>query len=318
MISSITSRPNPSAASRSISPPRRRSLIRRWWSVHRRPDRSFSLSPSDGERVGVRGEAGSSNPAPSGCDKRAASARFSNQIVIGVADDLYLRELAKGRLAAHIDPAIDVGRVGFATGDLEAALELGWMLFRAPDEAVFPGANAGAFEFIRRGRLLDQHFNSAPNERSSHLHRDFMLSRHSQAAPLLFDLVRNLAGHAARARAFFLRISEHAQPLEPRLPNEPEQVLKVGIRLTRETDDERGAQRNAGNARSNAANEVHDILAGGLAPHPLEHVLVNVLEGNINVARDLGAFGNGANQLIRPMRRVSVEQAEPELTGHGI
>src|ERR1035441_2647671 len=145
-----------------------------------------------------------------------------------------------------------------------------------------------------------------------------MLSRHSHAAPLLFDLVWNLAGHAARARAFFLRISEHAQPLEPRLPNEPEQVLKVGFRLTRETADERGAERDAGNTLSNAPDKVHDVLARGLAPHPFEHVLVNMLEGNINVARDLGALGNGANQLVRPMRRVSVEQAEPELTGQGI
>src|ERR1017187_4387390 len=274
----------------------------------------FRITPA----LRQRQQAGRTPNASRGSSSAKAVARFSNQIVIGVADDLHLRELAKGQLAAHIDPAIDVRRVGFAAGDLEAALELGRMLFRAPDEAVFPGANASALEFIRAGRLLDQHFDSAPNEQSGPLHRDFMLSRHCQAAPLLFDLVWNLAGHAPRARAFFLRISEHAQSLEPRLPNEPEQVLKVGLCLTGETDDERGAQRDAGNALSNAANEVHDILAGSLATHPLEHVLVNVLKGNINIARDLWALGNGANQLIRPMRRMRVEQTEPELTGQGI
>ncbi len=56
----------------------------------------------------------------------------------------------------------------------------------------------------------------------------------------------------------------------------------------------------------------------GLAPHPLQHVLVDVLQGDVHVARHLGAFGDGLNQLVRPVRRVGVEQANPELAGQGI
>src|ERR1035437_238150 len=43
-----------------------------------------------------------------------------------------------------------------------------------------------------------------------------------------------------------------------------------------------------------------------------------MLQGDINIARDLGAVRDGLDQLIRPMRRVGVKQANPEITGQGI
>ena len=42
-------------------------------------------------------------------------------------------------------------------------------------------------------------------------------------------------------------------------------------------------------------------------------LLVNVLQRNVHVARHLRAFGDRLDQLIGPMRRVGVEQADPEI-----
>ena len=58
-----------------------------------------------------------------------------------------------------------------------------------------------------------------------------------------------------------------------------------------------------------------DMLAGGFAPHPLEHVRVDVLEGDVDVAGDLGALGDGLDQFVGPMGRVGVEQPNPEIAG---
>jgi hypothetical protein len=37
------------------------------------------------------------------------------------------------------------------------------------------------------------------------------------------------------------------------------------------------------------------------------------LERDIDVLRDLVALGDGGDELVRPMRRVGVEQAHPEI-----
>ena len=60
-------------------------------------------------------------------------------------------------------------------------------------------------------------------------------------------------------------------------------------------------------------DQVHDVLLRGLAAHPFEHVFVDVLQRHVHVARDLRAFGDGLDQFVRPMRRMRVEQANPEI-----
>ena len=90
-------------------------------------------------------------------------------------------------------------------------------------------------------------------------------------------------------------------------------VLKARLGLAGKTDDERRPQRDAGNAGADAFDEIHDVLLRGFAAHPFEHVLVDVLERNVHVARDLFAFGDGLDEFVRPMRRMRVKQANPEI-----
>src|SRR4029079_19481921 len=76
---------------------------------------------------------------------------------------------------------------------------------------------------------------------------------------------------------------------------------------------EGGADAEAGDAGAHAAEQVADVIAAGHALHGGEHPVGNVLERDIDVFRNLVALGDGGDELVRPMRRVGVEQADPEI-----
>src|SRR6266581_5935603 len=177
--------------------------------------------------------------------------------------------------------------------------------------AAVVGSNAGTLEFSWAGLLLDQNLHGAANEGLRHLRRHCLLRRHGQGPPLFLDFVRDLAGHFPCPRSLLLRVSENAQSLELRLANETQQLPKSGLGLAWETDDERRAQGDARNPRPNSPKEIQDVLLRSFAPHPLQHVWVDVLQGDVHVAGDLRTLGDGSNQLVRPMRRMRVEQANP-------
>ena len=52
---------------------------------------------------------------------------------------------------------------------------------------------------------------------------------------------------------------------------------------------------------------------GSFASHIFEHPLFDVLQGHIDVAGDFGKAGDGGDEFIRPVGRVGVEEADPEI-----
>src|SRR5215469_2965574 len=98
-----------------------------------------------------------------------------DQVVVGVADDFDAGEFADGQVAADVDAAVDVRRVGFAARNKIAALELTGMFVGTPDQAVFPGADASVLEFFGTGFAFYQDVDFAANERFRNLHGDFVL-----------------------------------------------------------------------------------------------------------------------------------------------
>ena len=83
--------------------------------------------------------------------------------------------------------------------------------------------------------------------------------------------------------------------------------------LAGKADDECGAEADAGNAGADAGDEIFDVLAGGLALHELEHVGMDVLEGHVHIAGDMGVAGDGGDEVVAPMRGVGVEETNPKL-----
>ena len=134
----------------------------------------------------------------------------------------------------------------------------------------------------------------------------------------MFHLVGKLSGHRACARAVFLRIRKNAEPLKLRLADEIEQRVEARLGLAGKADYESRPQRDARHAGADSFDEVHDILLRGFAAHPFEHVFVNMLERHVHVARDFLAAGDGLDEFIRPVRRMRVEQTDPEIAGQRI
>src|SRR6266567_3836408 len=54
------------------------------------------------------------------------------------------------------------------------------------------------------------------------------------------------------------------------------------------------------------------MWARGFPPHSPQHRLIDMLQGNVDVARDLVAFCNRLDQFVAPMSRVCIKQSHPE------
>src|SRR5262249_36431843 len=103
------------------------------------------------------------------------------------------------------------------------------------------------------------------------------------------------------------------EALEAGALDEVEEVLELLLGLAGESDDESGADRDAGNAGANPGDEILDVLAAGLTAHHLEHARVNVLQRHVDVSANLVARGDGGDELIAPVGRVRVKEADPEI-----
>ena len=110
-----------------------------------------------------------------------------------------------------------------------------------------------------------------------------------------------------------LRVSKHTKSLEFRFADEIEQFLEARFGFAGKADDEGRAQCDARHAGPDFPDEIHDVLPRGFAPHPFEHVFVDVLERNVHVTRHLRASGDGPDEFVRPVRGMGVKQADPEI-----
>ena len=89
----------------------------------------------------------------------------------------------------------------------------------------------------RSGRRAAAH--EAPVEREG----DLLLRGHDAVAALVLDLLGQVVGQPRGRRVGLERVGEDAQPLEPRRPDEGEQLLELRLGLAGEADDERRPQR---------------------------------------------------------------------------
>ena len=80
-----------------------------------------------------------------------------------------------------------------------------------------------------------------------------------------------------------------------------------------EADDERRANGDAWDASANPGDEIDDVLAGRFAAHREQHLGVNVLQRDVDVARHFFAASDGRDEFVAEMGGVRVEQANPEI-----
>ena len=133
------------------------------------------------------------------------------------------------------------------------------------------------------------------------------------AMPFLLGSVVEVVVHFVSAGAFFLGVLENAAAFEFETLDELEEFFVVLVSLAGEAGDKGGANREVGNAGAHAVKKIADIFSVGLAVHLVEHVIRDVLERDVDIAGNLGAFRDGLNEFVGPVRGVSVEQANPEV-----
>jgi Zn-dependent protease len=83
-----------------------------------------------------------------------------NQVVIRAPDNLHAHELSRLGFSTHIDPAIDIRRVGLAACDPVTPAPAGGhrsVTGCGANQTVFPRTDLGRFQIARAGLALDQH-----------------------------------------------------------------------------------------------------------------------------------------------------------------
>src|SRR5690606_23133395 len=95
------------------------------------------------------------------------------------------------------------------------------------------------------------------------------------------------------------------------LPQELEELLEVGVALSRVADDKRAAQRDVGDLGADPLDQPVDVRPVAFAPHRFEHAVRSVLEWEFDVLAELGLGGDRVEDRVAEVRGISVKQAKP-------
>ena len=142
---------------------------------------------------------------------------------------------------------------------------------------------------------------------------DLLLGGHGFPITGFFHRGGYLVWHLGGAAPGLLGIGEDAQAVELGLADKIQKGGKLGIGFAREARDERGTNGQAGNAGAEFSDQFADVGFRGLPAHVAQHPLFHVLEGHVDIARDLGQAGDRCDQLVRPVGGVGVEEPDPKL-----
>ena len=90
------------------------------------------------------------------------------------------------------------------------------------------------------------------------------------------------------------------------------------FRFSGESGDEGGADGDARNGFPDLPEQGADIVSVRDALHGVQHVIGNVLEGDVYIAGHFGAFRDGCGQFVAPVGGLGVEQPDPEFPLNGV
>ena len=110
-------------------------------------------------------------------------------------------------------------------------------------------------------------------------------------------------------------VAEDAEPIEFGLLDEVFEDGDVVRGFAGETDDEGGAEGNAGDGFANLLQGLEEDVRTGAALHGFEHRGRGVLEGDVEIFADVVVLCDGFEELVGDAVGIGVEEAEPAEVG---
>ena len=139
-----------------------------------------------------------------------------------------------------------------------------------------------------------------------------MLYGHELCESLLLHLFRNIVGiMPGTIRSLFLRISESPHPFKACPFHKVEKLLEILFRLTRESNHKCGAQMNTWHPFSNVFYQVDCFLPCHMAMHALQHMVGNMLQGNIEIVTHIIVCSHNIEQFHGKLVGIGIMQSNP-------
>ena len=142
--------------------------------------------------------------------------------------------------------------------------------------------------------------------------RDFLLQFHQFIQALLLDFLRNLIFiMLGRIGALFFRIGKCTHTIETCRTDKFHQFLKILLRFTRMTYHQCSTQMNARHLLTELLYQLIGFCLRHMATHLLQHVIADMLQGNVHILTYVIVFTHHAEQIFREMSGISIMQTNP-------
>ena len=120
-----------------------------------------------------------------------------------------------------------------------------------------------------------------------------------------------LSFHFGSHGIFLCRVGEAAQTVKPHRLDEITQFGVLLFRFAGEAGNQGSAQRNTGNRLPQAGNGVLDLSTAAAAVHRLEHRIIAMLNGQVQIRHHLGIAHHGLDKRITDPFGVRIENPNP-------
>ena len=139
-----------------------------------------------------------------------------------------------------------------------------------------------------------------------------MLQNHQFVQSALLYLGRHVIFVVGGAvGSFFLRVGKGAHALKSLFAYEVEEFVEILICLAWESDHQRSADVNAWHAFADSLQQIDGFLLRYVAMHAGEHVVADVLEGNVEIFAYVWLLAHHVQKIHWELVWISVMQANP-------
>ena len=139
-----------------------------------------------------------------------------------------------------------------------------------------------------------------------------LLQHHQPVKALLLHLLGHIvAVMFGSVCAFLLAVSKCSHAVEACCAYKVHQLVKVFLRFAGETNHERCADTDARHFAAHGVDEFERLSFGNMALHAAEHIVRDVLQGNVQIIAHIVVLAHNAQQVCGEVGGVGIVQSYP-------